>query len=570
MTKRPLLNLQFAIFNLQFAIVFLVGNIFFACSLSAALPPAKALMLDGRSIPGRIEQLDADGNVILQDAGTSRTVTLSDLVSWGACVEPRRGPVLVLADGGVLPAAVLAADKDTLQAESDRFGRLKIPMETLAGVVFRLPGSAADRDALLERILHAPGDTDRLELLNGDALNGTWESFGEDAVQWQSGVGAARVEVARLAAATFNPALRRKPAQNPLGWAGFDDGTRLRVERLVISAGTVQATVFGRTWKTEAKHLIFLQPLGGQVEYLSDRTPGEYRFTPYLSIRWPFRNDRNVNGGLLRNGGRLYVKGIGVHSAARLAYPLEGKYEKFQADLALDDSAGGGGSVRFRVLVDGREKFVSEILRGNRPPTPVTVDVAGAKQIELFVDYADRGDVQDHADWLGARVVKGNQNTMTKEIKIEGNEQFTAAVGKALALLKTKSPEAYRLASEYIGIIRQGKHSGMWAYLTPPMLEMGERTVNYSVTWCAGAIAHDSWHSKLYHDYQKVHSGGVPDEIWGGQEVEKRCMEHQLRVMRAIGAPEEEIRHIQQQDGTYFDVNKDGKYDWTDYYKRDW
>ncbi len=59
----------------------------------------------------------------------------------------------------------------------------------------------------------------------------------------------------------------------------------------------------------------------------------------------------------------------------------------------------------FRVLVDGQERFTSPIVRGGDAPLPVSVDVRGAKKLELLVDYADRADVLDHADWLDARLV---------------------------------------------------------------------------------------------------------------------------------------------------------------------
>jgi hypothetical protein len=39
-------------------------------------------------------------------------------------------------------------------------------------------------------------------------------------------------------------------------------------------------------------------------------------------------------------------------------------------------------------------------------PTPISVDLSGAKQLDLVVDYADRADVLDHADWLNARLIK--------------------------------------------------------------------------------------------------------------------------------------------------------------------
>ncbi len=95
-----------------------------------------------------------------------------------------------------------------------------------------------------------------------------------------------------------------------------------------------------------------------------------------------------------------------MHSSSRLTYDLDQPYKQFQAELAIDDATNGGGSVRFRVLVDGREKYTSETIRGNTKPVPITVDLTGAKRLELIVDYADRADVLDHADWINARLIK--------------------------------------------------------------------------------------------------------------------------------------------------------------------
>jgi hypothetical protein len=80
--------------------------------------------------------------------------------------------------------------------------------------------------------------------------------------------------------------------------------------------------------------------------------------------------------------------------------------KRFEAELGIDDSADGQGSVQFRVLVDGKEKFASPIVRGGDAPLPISVDIADAQKLELVVDYADRGDVLDHADWLNARLVQ--------------------------------------------------------------------------------------------------------------------------------------------------------------------
>jgi len=145
---------------------------------------------------------------------------------------------------------------------------------------------------------------------------------------------------------------------------------------------------------------------------------------------------------------------------------------------------------------------------------------------------------------------------------ITGTTKFKEQVASALALLKTKSPEAYGIVTNYVGEIKEGTHSGMWAYWRTPTFELNGRTAFYSVTWCAGSIAHDSFHSKLYHDYRKQGPGArrVPEEIWMGEQAEKRCSEHQLRVLQQIGAPPLE-RDWLRQTNHYWEV---------DYKKRDW
>jgi hypothetical protein len=48
----------------------------------------------------------------------------------------------------------------------------------------------------------------------------------------------------------------------------------------------------------------------------------------------------------------------------------------------------------------------------------------------------------------------------------------------------------------------------------------------------------------MYHDYLAQHPGRpVPDEVWTGEQAEKRCCEYQLGVAIEIGAPPLEIAH---------------------------
>ncbi len=93
-----------------------------------------------------------------------------------------------------------------------------------------------------------------------------------------------------------------------------------------------------------------------------------------------------------------------------MTYDLERPASRLEATLAIDDRAGAGGSVVFRVFVDTgsgqwEPKFTSPTIRGGDPPLPITVDVTKAKRISLLVEFADRGDQLDYADWLDARLI---------------------------------------------------------------------------------------------------------------------------------------------------------------------
>ena len=162
------------------------------------------------------------------------------------------------------------------------------------------------------------------------------------------------------------------------------------------------------------------------------------------------------------------------------------------------------------------------------------------------------------------------KNAWGFEIDIVGSPEYKQQVAQALILLSKKSPEAYQIAKKYIGKIEQGERSAMFAYKNPPTYQMSNKTAFHSLTWCASTIAHDSYHSKLYHDYKEINGEPVPYEIWADFEAEKKCISHQIKTLKKIEAPISEINYCISLDGTHGDVNKDGKLDSIDYELRNW
>jgi hypothetical protein len=146
-------------------------------------------------------------------------------------------------------------------------------------------------------------------------------------------------------------------------------------------------------------------------------------------------------------------------------------------------------------------------------------------------------------------------------IELRGAMHFAQQVSNALALIKSRSPSGYCVVTGYVARIDQSAHTGMAADKRIPTFQLNDRTAYYSLTWCAGAIAHDSYHSKLYHDWiTQHHSRSVPAAVWTGEAAEKQCLAHQKRVMEELGAPANEMRW-QARTNHYWEV---------DYNKRNW
>lgn len=376
-------------------------------SSAAELP--RVVPVDGEPFSGQLTAVDAAWRLTFATDGQGRTLPAADLLAWGKCPEVARRPLVVLADGGLLVADVYQMDKDHLQVDCDLFGSVKLPLELLAGVVFQTPAERRRCDRLLDRIVSAAGDADRLILANDDELAGRVDAIQKGTIQFRADAGPLPVEIRRARALIFNPSLASRPAAKGLrAWAGFADGSRLLATQLVMDERSLKLAIGGGlAWKTASRQLTWLAPQGaGRVVYLSDLKPDGYRHVPFLELSWPYRTDRSVSGQWLRSGENLYLKGIGVHSAARLTYRLNEPYRRFQAEVAIDGETAGRGSVRFRVFLDGTMKYESPIVTGVMAPLPVSVDVTGVKRLDLIVDYADRADEMDRADWLNARLVR--------------------------------------------------------------------------------------------------------------------------------------------------------------------
>ena len=196
---------------------------------------------------------------------------------------------------------------------------------------------------------------------------------------------------------------------------------------------------------------------GGKATYLSDLEPTSVEEVSYFERPLGYHRDQNLSGGPLAVRGTTYRKGLAVHSRCVLTYALDGRYELFRARLGFEDGVPVAGSIACRVLADDRELFNNASFRADAEPVSLKLDLAGAKQLVLEVDFGEMQNVGDRIVWGAARVVRpadGGSNpaasapagTSTASAGAT-NASAAAAATESVAAVETAAPPAEAEAS---------------------------------------------------------------------------------------------------------------------------
>lgn len=399
---------------------FLVGILAFVRLLSVSMAAENTDVIldrvDGQQLTGHWGQID--GNRFELERGGKRTaIALEDVVRITVRERSARpllaGSVVLLANGDALMARVTGMNDEHILlawSEYDGWPAVTVPLETVRGIILDVPPTSAARNDLFRRVLDRREASDLLMLKNGDRVSGELLGMGRGSFLLETAAGELKIALDQALGLSMNDELVSFPEIAGLRLQlTLTNGSRLTVRQLHQKSAVALTCqlVTGATLEIPLSAIVRVDCLGGRVVYLSDLEPSDYEFTPYLSTQWMLRRDRSVDGAPLRLRGVEYTRGLGMHSQSRVSYPLDGKYDRFEAVVGIDDETGGAGSVICAVEVDGKRRWTSETLTGASPAVSLpNVDVSQARELTLIVEFGQLGDVQDHVDWCDARLVK--------------------------------------------------------------------------------------------------------------------------------------------------------------------
>jgi hypothetical protein len=318
------------------------------------------------------------------------------------------GAQLVLGNGDRLRGTPKRCTQEVIEIESELFAVAKVPLERVSAILFDGPKEARACEQLCRELTRGPRPQDRAVLANGDSITGTLLGFSDAAVRIEVSGAATELKRPTVRAIALSSALSSFPKPSALyAQVLLSDGSVLSLFDAQLADTTLHGkAAFGGDVALPIEHVRAIEFRNGRVTYLSDLEPADFRHRPYFGLEYGYERDRSIGRNPLALAGRPFRKGLGVHSQSELTYTLDAGFQRLEATVGIDDETAGQGSVVFRVLVDDKLAFESTMLTGASNPLPISVPVFGAKRLRLQVDFATQGDVLDHADWAGARLVR--------------------------------------------------------------------------------------------------------------------------------------------------------------------
>lgn len=399
----------------------IAGCVVVALAMLVALPAAAGVPVQGQGVDderpfeAELLSLTSDRAELRLSDGKAWTLARRDL--WWLEVRPTpptatppaaspltvRRATLFLANGDRLGVERLEIRDDAaIGTRADVTGDLSVPLEFLQAVLFD-ETDTPQQGPMRRWLRRAPVTRDVVLLQNGDRMDGELRTLTDAECIVATAAGETSIDRRRITGIAFNRELMTKPpiAARPVR-VQLSDGSLLTAAEVVVGEETFSVTAAsGVALSLPFAAVERLDFLGERVVALSMLPVLNDQSHGYLQEAVPLEMDGNAAGGPLQLTREFRGWGLGVWSGSDLTWELPAGAARFHAVVGLDADAAAGGSVEFVVRVDGREAARTGRRAGTDAPQEIgPVLLQDVRRLRLVVEFSDRGDVLDMADWL--------------------------------------------------------------------------------------------------------------------------------------------------------------------------
>jgi hypothetical protein len=171
----------------------------------------------------------------------------------------------------------------------------------------------------------------------------------------------------------------------------------------------------------------------------------------------------------LRIKDKEYAHGLGHHANGEIVVELGRQFKTFQTEVGVQWQGGPTpASVVFQIYVDDKKLFDSGIVHDTDPPRPVTVSVAGARELRLVVNDAGDGINFDCVAWAEARLVRDPAAAKERAIpSIDVAPFASVASWNPKVMTGTKANRVQEMPAEDVAPYKELLPSADGTYLVP-------------------------------------------------------------------------------------------------------
>jgi len=421
----------------------LFGALAVALLLAFSAPVAKGQVsvttVDGTQVDGELLAWDAEGVTISSEEGAPTTWSVDQLLAirWPQHeADTNADPASIeLMDGTLLP--IITYEVSDSQAEVGTplsEGKLQVSTTDIRRVQFT---PLVEQLTTLWEELHEKQLAADLLIIHKkkgtvlDYLTGLLGNITSEQVTFNWEGDEIPVKWSKVAALAYYHA--NGPDLAPaVCWLQTKNGGRLPIATAVFEEGMLRVTtVGGLDFRLPQDSLIAADFSQGKLSYLSDLEPIKQTWTPRialpaaveliqgygqprrdqsftgsaLTLTWPKVTDAATSKSVNSNEIRTYRKGLAIRSRTEIVYRLPKNMQRFVAIAGIDPNTASQGNVTLEIFADDRVVWQGEIA-GKRQPTEIDVQLEGARQLRIFVDYGANLDFGDRLHLVDARVTK--------------------------------------------------------------------------------------------------------------------------------------------------------------------
>lgn len=402
----------------------------------SAGPEVQLTTLAGEQVKGALAGLTSDA-VTIATASGERKLAATELLAIQPAAAPSKAssPASVwieLIDGTTLLGTQYQVTKGIAQVTLVSGERVDVPTRSLQNVRLQSHDSAPAKasqlarqwqeittakhsgDVLVVRKLRS-GEDETTQTATLDLLEGVLGEVTDEKVHFTFEDQTIPVDRAKVEGVLyFHPSGRELP--EPVCRVADAAGSTWNVKSLVLADDMLQlVSTSGVKFNLPLARLQTLDYSLGKIVYLSDLEPetsewsnafGPSAALSSLTKLFAPRRNASFDGQPLVVAGQSYDKGLAIHSRTLLEYRLQGKFNKFFALAAIDDTVRPAGHVRLVISLDGKPLGEHTITGKDADATNLQYDIRDGRKLSILVDFGDGLDVADRLHLVNARVTK--------------------------------------------------------------------------------------------------------------------------------------------------------------------